>query len=282
MLKRLTFGGLLLTGLALVGYGDHVIGYPLLTTIILFLVVVQAQKELLQMLGVSGRGEFLGAVIGAFLIFGGSVVAASEGCEVPVSTVWIVALVLFMILVLVATTLRLQVGTLKDEEAVPGQIAVLVFSLLYIVLPMACLQQIAITQGTIFAALLVVASKCGDIGGYLVGSQIGKHKVLPRVSPNKSWEGSCAGFLLTFLAFFLMHRSGLTQLRNFDLLDLVLLSIVVNVATQLGDFAESALKRLCAVKDSANIVPTFGGALDVLDSLVFAVPAAALFLYPLF
>jgi phosphatidate cytidylyltransferase len=109
----------------------------------------------------------------------------------------------------------------------------------------------------------------GDIGAYYIGKPFGKHKLAPRVSPNKSWEGSIAsvaasiliagGYLNYFIPGLpLGHVLGLTA--------------VANVAGQLGDLAESAMKRGADLKDSGSILPGHGGILDRVDSTLFALP----------
>jgi phosphatidate cytidylyltransferase len=109
----------------------------------------------------------------------------------------------------------------------------------------------------------------GDSGAYFVGRKIGRHKLAPRVSPNKSWEGAIAsvltsvliggGYLLYFIpGTSIVHAIGVT--------------IVANVAGQVGDLAESAMKRGAGVKDSGTILPGHGGFLDRVDSTLFALP----------
>lgn len=123
-----------------------------------------------------------------------------------------------------------------------------------------------------FQALLflVIVAKVGDIAAYFVGSAIGKHKLAPTISPNKTWEGSIASVIAAVgLAVFLYSRgwaAGLTleQAAGFG--------FVINVAAQIGDLAKSKLKRFCGVKDSGNYFSVMGGALDMIDSLIFSAP----------
>ena len=115
-----------------------------------------------------------------------------------------------------------------------------------------------------------------DTLAYFVGSAIGKHKIFPRVSPNKSWEGSIAGLIGSFIALLLIVRAG--WLPGLDYTDALILGLITGVAGQLGDFAESLVKRDVGVKDSSNLLPGHGGAWDRLDSILFAAPLSYLYL----
>jgi phosphatidate cytidylyltransferase len=109
----------------------------------------------------------------------------------------------------------------------------------------------------------------GDIGAYYIGRPFGKHKLAPVVSPRKSWEGSAASVIASVLvagAYLLHFVPGVTPARA------VGLTVAANIAGQLGDLAESALKRGAGVKDSGGILPGHGGILDRVDSTLFALP----------
>ncbi len=109
----------------------------------------------------------------------------------------------------------------------------------------------------------------GDIGAYYIGRPFGKHKLAPRVSPKKSWEGSIASVLLAGIV-------GTLYLQRFiptvPLWQAAALTVAANIAGQLGDLAESAVKRGAHVKDSGGILPGHGGFLDRVDSTLFALP----------
>lgn len=124
-------------------------------------------------------------------------------------------------------------------------------------------------RGVYLALWLVFVSKSNDIGGYLVGNWLGGRKLAPRVSPGKTWSGSLGGIALSLVTTFAGARWIGVPL---EAPALIAFSILVSVATQFGDLAESLLKRGCEVKDSGRLLPTFGGALDVIDSLAFAAP----------
>jgi phosphatidate cytidylyltransferase len=109
----------------------------------------------------------------------------------------------------------------------------------------------------------------GDIGAYYIGRPFGKHKLAPRVSPNKSWEGSIASLIVSLVVGTLYVQRFLPGV---PLWRAAALSVAANIAGQLGDLAESAMKRGAHVKDSGGILPGHGGLLDRVDSTLFALP----------
>jgi phosphatidate cytidylyltransferase len=109
----------------------------------------------------------------------------------------------------------------------------------------------------------------GDTGAYFVGRRFGRHKLASRVSPNKSWEGAAASVVTSVLvagAYLLRMVPGVSVVAA------IALTAVANTAGQLGDLAESALKRGAGVKDSGDILPGHGGLLDRVDSTLFVLP----------
>ncbi|OGF53414.1 MAG: hypothetical protein A2Z21_00015 [Candidatus Fraserbacteria bacterium RBG_16_55_9] len=129
-------------------------------------------------------------------------------------------------------------------------------------------------QGYYYTLLLLLLVWAYDTGAYIVGSLLGKHKLFPRLSPKKSWEGVFGGWFLAFVAGWL---SFLWIPWAFSLPDAALhgfaLSLLISVFAQLGDLFESKLKRTASVKDSGAFFPGHGGMLDRIDSLLFALPA---------
>ena len=166
-----------------------------------------------------------------------------------------------------------------------------VFAFTYIAIPMAMLvatRQMRIGEFHVIYLMLVVWS--GDIFAYFVGKSIGRHKMAPRVSPKKTWEGAAASLVASVVVGTLFYRYALPinlWLRNFHILgadayawgyselarwQVVLLSVAVNIAAQLGDLVESVIKRGADVKDSGAILPGHGGMLDRIDAMLFAAP----------
>jgi phosphatidate cytidylyltransferase len=114
-----------------------------------------------------------------------------------------------------------------------------------------------------------------DSAAYFVGSAIGKHKLFPRVSPNKSWEGAIAGFVFATITLVVLK---IFLLRFFDWTDIIAFSIILGIFGQIGDLIESLIKRDAGVKDSSNIIPGHGGIFDRFDSLLFAAPIIYLYM----
>jgi phosphatidate cytidylyltransferase len=120
----------------------------------------------------------------------------------------------------------------------------------------------------VFTVLLTVFAD--DTAAYFVGRTIGRHKMAPRISPGKSWEGFAGGTVAAMaMSFFAMYDQG--YLSNWEAL---VLGAVVAVTATIGDLFESAIKRDLGVKDSGHVLAGHGGMLDRLDSLLWAGPAA--------
>jgi phosphatidate cytidylyltransferase len=165
------------------------------------------------------------------------------------------------------------------------------FAFAYIAIPMALLVQIRQQPaGAIWTIYTLLAVWAGDIFAYFVGKAIGRHRMSPEISPNKTWEGAVASILASVIigalwiqhapaisAFFMRmglidRRDGMWGLEQPQLWPIILLSAVVNIAAQLGDLVESLIKRGAGVKDSGTILPGHGGMLDRVDAMLFAVP----------
>jgi phosphatidate cytidylyltransferase len=113
--------------------------------------------------------------------------------------------------------------------------------------------------------LLIWAS---DVGAYLVGSLIGKHKLFERISPGKTWEGTIGAFILNIgCAFIIANWFPELALKHW-----IVISILVSVFGSIGDLVESMFKRQAGIKDSGKIMPGHGGILDRFDSLLFVSP----------
>jgi len=119
-------------------------------------------------------------------------------------------------------------------------------------------------------ALLIGVWLC-DTSAYYIGRAIGKHKLIERVSPNKTWEGSAAGFLATLVAISTLKYNGFLG-NSFTTVDMIMLSLFIGVGGQLGDLFESLIKRDAGVKDSGILLPGHGGFLDRFDALIIAAP----------
>ena len=123
---------------------------------------------------------------------------------------------------------------------------------------------------TYFTVSMVVAIWICDSVAYIFGMKWGQKKIFPRVSPNKSWVGSLAGLVSTFIVFYVLRGQGI--LPDLTILDVAVFSIITGFFGQVGDFAESLLKRDVGVKDSGKLLLGHGGVLDRFDSITFASP----------
>ncbi len=143
-----------------------------------------------------------------------------------------------------------------------------VFGILYIfgVWRYAALLRVRSAEWIMFA---LAASWVGDIAAYYVGSRFGRHKMAPTVSPGKSWEGGLASFAASVIFGVLYVKYLIPSAPVFAG---ALFGAAANVAGQVGDLAESALKRGAGVKDSGSMLPGHGGWLDRVDSSLFAIP----------
>ena len=157
----------------------------------------------------------------------------------------------------------------RDSSQALASIAVTLFGLLYIAWLFSFFIKIKfLPNGALLVAFLVLVTKIGDVGAYLVGSAIGRHNLIPRISPHKTVEGTIGG-----LAFSVMAAvASKSYLPDFSYAHLVVLGALLGMLAQVGDLAESLLKRDCGVKDSGSVFSGFGGMLDLIDSLLFTTP----------
>ncbi len=175
---------------------------------------------------------------------------------------------------------------LKQEDPIADW-AYTMLSQMYIALPFSLLNVLAFTatpQGTVnFNTLLplsvFVFLWINDTGAYCTGSLIGRHKLFPRISPAKSWEGSIGGAVFVLAAAWaISYWLDGVMLTTLEWLGL---GMVVVVFGTWGDLVESLFKRTLGIKDSGNILPGHGGMLDRFDSALLAIPAAVVYLYTL-
>ena len=171
----------------------------------------------------------------------------------------------------------------KDNASGVTAIAVTLFGLMYVPWLLNFIQKIFFfpgldNDGKFYVLYFLLVTKFSDMGAYVVGSLIGRHKMIPRISPAKTWEGFGGAILvstgasLTFVHFFGAHMLGMNTLHA------VILGIVLSSTAVIGDLIESLFKREAGVKDSGKLFPGIGGILDLLDSLLFNAPIMYLYL----
>jgi len=175
------------------------------------------------------------------------------------------------ILIVVASLFALTLQFIRRDNARDHlvSVALTLFSLFYIGWFFSfTLKLKLLDNGANLVFFLIMVTKGTDIGAYLVGRRIGKHELIPRISPNKTKEGTIGGILIG-VALAVTFGQFLTP---FSFLHLLVLGFLLATLGQVGDLAESLIKRDCTVKDSGPYVAGIGGVLDLIDSLLFTAP----------
>ncbi len=220
----------------------------------------------------------------------GSIVAAAIPLCIHYDAHQTHALSLPLILVSVLLMMSIELWRQKPHPLI--NLAVQLSSFVYITLFLSCLvllRDFDASSGQLYVSglsahsgwqgLLLLSTFItvwsGDSAAYFAGLAFGRHKIFPRVSPKKSWEGSIAGFLFSILAF---HLSTHFLLPEFPVSHGYLLGALIGVVGPIGDFAESLLKRDAAIKDSSSLIPGHGGVLDRFDSILFVAPMMVVYL----
>jgi phosphatidate cytidylyltransferase len=127
-------------------------------------------------------------------------------------------------------------------------------------------------QGQFYVLYLIAITKFSDMGAYLTGSVIGKHQMIPHISPKKTWEGFGGALFFSLLASLGLLALMPNKLSVLTWTHATVLGLLLGFAAVIGDLAESIVKRSTGVKDSGNFLPGIGGALDLIDSLLFTAP----------
>lgn len=181
-----------------------------------------------------------------------------------VQPVWFWILPLLVAIIFVAELIKLDHLTLTN-------LAITIFGWIYVVLPLSLVNVLPTLQGTYDPILMIgffLVLWANDTGAYITGKYLGKRKLYPEVSPNKTWEGLIGGSLVAFAAAYALFRYTVTL----ELRDWLVMAAAVAVFGNLGDLFESHLKRNFGVKDSGHIMPGHGGVLDRFDGLFLSLP----------
>jgi len=185
-------------------------------------------------------------------------------------------LVAFVLAVLAA--LASEVLAYRENGRGVQRIASTILSLAYVGLLMSFVVQLATSGGHIALLSLIIVVKMADTGAYTIGRLIGRHKMAPRLSPGKTWEGAAAAIVFAVIGSgisFLLLGPWLSSSASLpEAWRWILYAILIAIAGMFGDLAESLLKREASVKNSSTWMPGLGGVLDVLDSILFAAPVA--------
>lgn len=178
----------------------------------------------------------------------------------------------------------------KNQDAI-NDWAYTMLSQMYIALPFAMINIVAFETNedgsvhfdTLLPLSIFVFLWINDTGAYCSGSLFGKHKLFPRISPAKSWEGSIGGGIFVLIAAGILgYYANFGELQHsLNFLEWMGLGLIVVFFGTWGDLVESLFKRTLGIKDSGNILPGHGGMLDRFDSSLMAIPAAVVYLYTL-
>lgn len=194
------------------------------------------------------------------------------------------------LLILIFGVIASLIIHLKDHRDALLHVAVELFGVFYIIVPLGLLLAIIypssnglsfIQDGRWWFFYLIVVTKITDVGAFFVGRLWGKTKLATFISPKKTVEGAVAGLVCAVLAsvgFYYLGKNYSAGLFNLSFVSSLCLGLLIGILGQLGDLAESMLKRDAVVKDS-NKLPGLGGILDTIDSLLFTIPILYFFLF---
>lgn len=177
-------------------------------------------------------------------------------------------LAIFMLLLLARMILAIYSKQKRPLNSLAHSIA----SLVYIAFPLALLNWIyAVSQYIVLAIFVMIW--LNDTGAFLVGSGFGRHKMFPRISPKKSWEGLAGGFVVCIGVSVAAFANFAQHFDMFNMATFIILSFITAVFATWGDLLESLIKRTAGVKDSGTLLPGHGGIMDRIDSLLMVSPA---------
>ncbi len=188
--------------------------------------------------------------------------------------------VAILLVFLLTVITRQMFNSLRDDEPL-RTMAYTLFGLLYVLWLFNFITKIvyvvprsptgAVT-GQFYCLYLIAVTKFSDMGAYLTGSVIGRHQLIPHISPKKTWEGFFGALAFSLFASLALFRLMPGHLPVLNWTHAIVLGLLLGFAAVIGDLAESIVKRSTGVKDSGNMLPGIGGALDLVDSLLFTAP----------
>jgi len=269
MKQRFVFGVVLIALLVGIYLADvHVFPRPIATRVVIWLVALGALREVLQL------GSRKVECSPGLFIYGGvamlAVVVPSIVSGQPVS-----GALLALAAVLGGGIRLLGMAPHRSAAGAFPEAVLLALGIAYTGGLLSFLDRLLLAPGGVATMYAVVAvSKVSDLAGYLVGSTLGRKRIAPALSPKKSWEGSIAGVLAS---------AGLAALLSAELAGppafAALIGVLIGAASLLGDLIESGFKRWAEAKDSAKLIPEFGGFLDLVDGILLAAPVAVVCLH---
>ena len=185
----------------------------------------------------------------------------------------------FFTVYLLYLIVRLVMQLYSQESSPLTNLAYSYMGQMYIALPLGVMSMFyTLPDGKALLLTMFIMIWLNDTGAFLVGSAIGKHKLFPRISPNKSWEGFIGGVVFAIASAFVFKYCFPAYYETIALPSLCGLGLVVGGFATWGDLVESLIKRTLGVKDSGSILPGHGGILDRIDSLLLVIPASLFYL----
>jgi len=253
MLKHRIFSAIILIGIIIAS-----VFYEWLFNLMIILFIAAGLYEFFTMLEKKGIKIYKYFGIGMGIVIPLSIMSRFEPTKK-----WELLFIVLMLLFLIIMQFKR-----RNNSGVIVDISTTLFGIMYVSWFFSFLIKIRQLDGGVgfFIAVLLI-TKLGDIGAYLIGKRFGKTPLMPRISPKKSVEGAIAG-----LVFSICGALACKPLLNFTYPHLVFVGIFVGLLGQIGDLSESLIKRDCQVKDSGSILPGMGGVLDEIDSLLFTAP----------
>lgn len=219
-------------------------------------------------------------------------ISANIAAVLLVLTVWEMPFIASLAVLIIAVVAGWFMLIIADDKKTEITRVVTSFSALpLLVLPLYFLAVIYTSSfggvsGRLYLFFLILVTKLGDVGAYTVGTissktmPVGNHKILPTISPKKSWEGTVGGMVISIIAslIFCNYVPEMVPAGLGKIMFAILAGALLFTGGFIGDLTESALKRGTGVKDSGTIIPGMGGALDVIDSLLLNAPLFYLFI----
>ncbi|HKK76495.1 MAG TPA: phosphatidate cytidylyltransferase [Saprospiraceae bacterium] len=193
---------------------------------------------------------------------------------VSLSSDWIFKIIL---LYLVGFFITFVIELFKTSKNALQYLGFVVLGIVYIGAPFGILNTIAFSEGAyqmhiVLGTVLLIWTN--DTAAYLIGSNYGKHHLFPRISPNKTWEGTIGAIITTLIIAFPVSL----VFPQFSFGIWLVLALIISLAGGVGDLVESMIKRSLVIKDSSGLLPGHGGFLDRFDAFLFSVPFVAAFL----
>ena len=245
--------------------------------IILILAALGTQFELYKLMQKMGYSTSIktGMSLGAMMLIGSWLFVEPRGGILTIADLLLLAMVILLAISITSGSLdRIK------HNFVPASLAILYIPFVFC-FPIVFVKNFSIVLNNISALIIVIwivaVSKFSDVGGLIVGCSIGKHKLMPEISPKKTYEGMLGGILCSVSAgviIFVCFREYFPA--NFGVFSAAIIACILSLLALLGDLLESAAKRFANEKDSGSIIPGIGGIFDLTDSLIFTLPVGTI------